>query len=103
MQTGSDAAIDAIRALSARVDQIYLSVDLDVLPHAQMSAVSAPAGRGIPLHVVENLIDAVFRYGPAVPVTDIVEFAPLLDADGLSGRTAGIIARRLLVNHDQTR
>lgn len=68
LQTGSDAAIDAIRALSARVDQIYLSVDLDVLPHAQMSAVSAPAGRGIPLHVVENLIDAVFRYGRQFPL-----------------------------------
>lgn len=97
LQTGPEAALQEIEAICARNDHIYLTLDLDVLPHAAMSAVSAPAGRGVPLHVVEALIDAVFDAVPVVALADMVEFSPRLDPTGLSARTAALLGRRLLL------
>ncbi|SDD36783.1 formiminoglutamase [Paracoccus isoporae] len=103
LQSGAEPARAAVEALCARVDQVYLTLDLDVLPHAVMPAVSAPAGRGVPLHVVEALIDMVFDCAPTVPVADMVEFSPRLDPSGCAARSAALLGRRLLLGRGDSR
>ncbi|WP_312716273.1 arginase family protein, partial [Escherichia coli] len=41
-------ALSALDSVLAQADRVYLTVDLDVLPAAEMPAVSAPAALGIP-------------------------------------------------------
>ncbi|PNO78054.1 formimidoylglutamase [Citrobacter koseri] len=69
------------------VDKIYLTIDLDVLPAWEMSAVSAPAALGVPLATVMRLVDAVCRSGKLQAV-DMVEFNPRFDDDGNAARVA---------------
>ncbi|MFK8052189.1 MAG: formimidoylglutamase [Woeseiaceae bacterium] len=96
-RTAADAAIDVI---ASRCDLIYLTIDMDVLPHYQACGVSAPATRGVPLNVIEHIIDAVtgacHRHQTKLPLADIVEVCPPHDANGLTARTAALLARRLL-------
>ncbi|MBO3154676.1 formimidoylglutamase [Dermatophilus congolensis] len=73
--------------LAARVDAIHLSIDLDVLPAAVAPGVSAPAGFGVPVEVVEALCRRVAATGKLV-VLDVVELCPRLDIDGRTARTA---------------
>ncbi|WP_313135772.1 formimidoylglutamase [Paracoccus jeotgali] len=95
LQRGAEAAYPAIDAIAARCDTIYLSVDLDVLPASLAPGVSSPAARGVPLHVVEAMIDRVLATGK-VRLADIVELSPPHDPAGLTARVAALIARRLL-------
>ncbi len=48
-----DVVLNIASNFAATVDCLHLSLDLDVLPAATMPAVSAPAGRGVPLEAVE--------------------------------------------------
>lgn len=73
----------------ARVDHVYLSVCLDVLPASVAPGVSAPAARGIGLDVVEPLVEAILA-GGRVRLADIAELNPVHDIDG---RTAAVAAR----------
>ncbi|MDT9702772.1 arginase family protein, partial [Streptomyces sp. P17] len=70
------AADAEIAALIARNDLVYLTLDLDVLPHWQAPGVSAPAARGLPLAVVEHLIAQVRQAGPKLRLADVVELCP---------------------------
>lgn len=74
-----------------KVDKIYLTIDLDVLPVWEMPAVSAPAALGVPLIQVLRLIEPVCRSGK-LQAADLVEFNPRFDEDGAAARVA---ARRL--------
>lgn len=56
-----------------KVDKIYLTIDLDVLPVWEMPAVSAPAALGVPLIQVLRLIEPVCRSGK-LQAADLVEF-----------------------------
>jgi formiminoglutamase len=82
-----DKTLADLQAFAESCDQIYISVDLDVLPAATMPAVSAPAAHGVPLHIVEALIAAVLRGNHAVAI-DIVELNPTLDSDGRGAQVA---------------
>ncbi|MBU3028889.1 formimidoylglutamase [Paracoccus marinaquae] len=95
LQITADAGFAVIDAISARNDAIYLTIDLDVLPAAQAPGVSAPAARGMPLHVVEALVARVLASGK-VRLADIVELCPPRDQNDRTARTAALIARRLL-------
>lgn len=95
LQTAPDAGFAAIDAICARNDVIYLTVDLDVLPGSTAPGVSAPAARGVPLHVIEALIDRVLASGK-LRLADIVEMSPPHDSARLTARCAAFIARRLL-------
>lgn len=97
LQTGPEAGFDVIDAIGARSDVIYLTIDLDVLPAAQAPGVSAPAARGVPLHVVEALVAKVLSSG-RVRLADIVELCPRRDQNDRSARCAALIARRLLTS-----
>lgn len=93
--TRLDKALDAAHCLPALqafvgdVDDVYLTVCLDVLPAAVAPGVSAPAPRGVGLDVLEPLIEAVCASGK-VRVADIAEMNPRFDIDG---RTAAVAAR----------
>ena len=94
----ADGLIDR---LAARCDLVYLTIDIDVLPHYQAPGVSAPATRGVPLETIEHLVNqtlaACRRHGTPVPVADIVEVSPPWDQDSATARTAATLCRRLLM------
>jgi len=70
-----------------KVDLVYLSIDLDVLPAAVMPAVSAPSGFGVPADTVETVIQWVAASGK-LTAADVVEFNPTYDTDGRAARVA---------------
>lgn len=70
-----------------RADVVHLSVDLDVLPAAVAPGVSAPAGFGVPLHVVHAVCRQVADSGRTA-LLDVVELNPRFDVDGRTARTA---------------
>ena len=84
----------ALTAFIADVDDVYLTVCLDVLPAAVAPGVSSPAPRGVGLDVLEPLIDAVCASGK-VRLADIAEMNPRFDADGRTAAVAARIAARI--------
>lgn len=70
-----------------RMDLIYLTIDLDVLPAAIMPAVSAPAARGVGMDVVETMISSLASSGK-LALADIVELNPDFDIDNHGARLA---------------
>lgn len=73
------------------VDQVYLTIDLDVLPAAQMPAVSAPAGFGVDIAVIEALTGQIAKSGK-LAAADLVEFNPQFDVDHHGARAAARLA-----------
>lgn len=96
------SANKAITNLIARNDLVYLTIDLDVLPHYQMPGVSAPAARGVPLETIEKLIELCLETcaanGKEVPIVDIVEYSPPFDLDGVAAKTAAYLARKIMLS-----
>lgn len=90
-----------IHALFARSDLVYLTIDIDVLPHFVAPGVSAPAARGVSLPVIERLVDVVLQAArdgrAALPLADIVEVSPRFDQDHATARVAAYLARKLLL------
>jgi len=82
--------LSTIQTLINRVEAIYLSIDLDVLPLSTMGAVSAPAPVGVALEVVLRLISLIAQSGKLI-VSDIVEYNPQLDHDQAGARIAARI------------
>ncbi|WP_345815964.1 formimidoylglutamase [Paraburkholderia sp. PREW-6R] len=76
-------------------DDVYLTIDLDVLPAATAPGVSAPAALGVPLYVVEAMVRRV-RASGKLRVADIAEYNPSLDQDKRTARAAARLAYRLL-------
>jgi len=97
-----NAADGAINAMIERNDLIYLTIDIDLLPHYQAPGVSAPAARGVPLETVEHLVAYVLRQseqaGVPIPLADIVELSPAHDTQGVTAKTAALLVRRLLTS-----
>ncbi|KUM02254.1 formimidoylglutamase [Chromobacterium subtsugae] len=73
------------------VDAVYLTIDLDVLPAAQMPAVSAPAGYGVDIAVVETLVGRLAKSGKLIGA-DLVEFNPEYDIDSHGAKAAARLA-----------
>lgn len=84
-----------IEAFLATCDVVYLSIDMDVLPGGQAPGVSAPAAYGVPLNVLETLIDQVRASGKLV-LADLAEFNPKFDQDRITARVAARLIHRLL-------
>jgi formiminoglutamase len=91
---GEGWARDAVTAFLDGVEAAHLSVDLDGLSAAVAPAVSAPAARGLPLHLVEAVVDAVAASG-RLAVADVAELCPRLDPDGRTARAAARVVARL--------
>ncbi len=94
------AANHEIEAIAARSDIIYLTVDIDVLPHYQAPGVSAPAARGVPLATIENVVKTIMaaceNTGCPIPLADIVELSPPSDRDDMTAKSAALLVRSLL-------
>lgn len=87
------ARIAQLQAQLADVDVVYLTLCLDALPHAMAPGVSAPSARGVPLEVVEPLIDAIAATGK-VRVMDVAELSPPFDRDRVTARVAARLIHR---------
>jgi len=87
------ARIAALQAKLAHVDVIYQTICLDALPHATAPGVSAPSARGVPLEVVEPLLDAIAATGK-VKVMDVAELSPPFDRDHVTARVAARLIHR---------
>lgn len=90
-----EAARRELAEFVAGVRHVYLTVCLDVLPGAVAPGVSAPAARGVPLEVLEPLIDVVTASGK-LRVADVAELNPKLDADGRTARVAARLVGRIV-------
>jgi formiminoglutamase len=84
-----------LQQLLDAADDVYLTIDLDVLPAATAPGVSAPAALGVPLSVVEAMVQRV-RASGKLRAADIAEYNPSLDQDKRTARAAARLAYRLL-------
>ncbi|MEO6171298.1 MAG: formimidoylglutamase [Lysobacter sp.] len=76
-------------------DSIYLTICLDVLPHAVAPGVSAPNPRGVAMEVLEPLIAATLATG-RVKVCDVAELCPPFDRDNATARVAARLIHSLV-------
>ena len=89
------SATDRLDGLIDLADDVYLTIDIDVLPAYAAPGVSAPAAYGVPMSVVESLACRVRNSGK-LRVADIAEFNPAFDIDGHTARIVARLAWRLL-------
>lgn len=93
-----------IDALISRSDIIYLTVDIDLLPHYQAPGVSAPAIRGVAFTTVEFIISQILSackdFGTPLPLADFVEVSPPHDKDDLTAKCAAILALPLMLSYE---
>jgi formiminoglutamase len=80
-----------LAAFTDQLDLIYLTIDLDVLPAAQMPAVSAPAGFGVEIGVIDYLSRQLAASGKLAGA-DLVEFNPAFDIDSHGAKAAARLA-----------
>lgn len=78
-----------LQAFIGGCDAIYLTIDIDVLPACEAPGVSAPAARGVPLALLEPLLETV-RDSGKLRLADLAELNPAQDIDS---RTARVAAR----------
>ncbi|WP_234249879.1 formimidoylglutamase [Billgrantia desiderata] len=92
-----DAIVRDLQRFMARCDHLYLSIDLDVLPAAEAPGVSAPAARGVPLALIEPLLEAV-RDSGKLRLADVAELNPSFDIDGRTAKAAARLIHRLTLD-----
>jgi len=83
-----------------RVDHLYLTVCLDVLPAADAPGVSAPSARGVTLEILEKVLDAACASGK-LRVADIAELNPSLDEDHRTARLAARLVGRIVARGER--
>lgn len=77
-------------------DHLYLTVDLDVLPHWQMPGVSAPASYGVSLEIIEDIIIHLATKQIKWLLSDLVEFNPKHDIDQHGAKTAARLCNKII-------
>lgn len=80
-----------VNAFLANLDVVYLTIDLDALPFAEMFAVSAPSTLGVRTQIYLILAETIISSNKLKAV-DLVEYNPSLDRDMLCAKTAARIA-----------
>ncbi|MFT0547203.1 formimidoylglutamase [Allopusillimonas ginsengisoli] len=91
-----DQRLADLALLLAQAEDVYLTIDLDVLPAAVAPGVSAPAAYGVPLSVVEAFVDKIHS-SSKLRLADIAEMNPDLDIDHHTARVAARLVWRLLM------
>lgn len=86
--------IAALDKAAAEVDYLYVTLCLDVLPAQVAPGVSAPAGRGMELSLLEYAIDRLKRSNKIV-MADIAELNPDCDQHNQTARVAARLLERL--------
>ena len=100
-ELAAQAAVAFVGDVLAGVDEVYLTIDLDVLPAAVAPGVSAPAALGVPPFVVQAVCDAVVASGKLVHL-DVTELNPRLDVDQRTARVAARLIHRIITRHAST-
>ncbi|MCX6498681.1 MAG: formimidoylglutamase [Arthrobacter sp.] len=91
----AEAAEAFVAAFLARLDAVYLTIDLDVLPASVAPGVSAPAAYGVPLPVISAVCRQVAGSGKLL-LLDVAELNPEFDVDGRTARVAARLINTLL-------
>lgn len=78
-----------------RVDSLYISVDLDVLDPTCVSGVAHPEIGGLVPTELAHLLRKCFRTGK-VEFSDVVEYNPLLDKNGVGSVAVRTIIKEIL-------
>jgi formiminoglutamase len=86
--------LEILKAFASRVDHLYLTICLDVLPASVAPGVSAPAARGVSLETVEALVDDVKHTGK-LAAADVAELNPDFDLDGRTAKAAARLVYRI--------
>lgn len=81
-------------AFIADADAVYLTVDLDVLPAWESPGVSAPAAHGVPVALLEPLIERLQASGKLL-LAELAELNPEHDQDHRTARVAARLIHRL--------
>ncbi len=87
----------ALDAFIADCEHLYLTIDLDVLPAGEAPGVSAPAARGVPLALLEALLEPL-RDSGKLRVADLAELNPEYDIDHRTARVAARLVHLLTLN-----
>lgn len=90
-----DAMEERLRTRLAQATDVYLTIDLDVLPGEKAPGVSAPAAYGMALEKVERLVGAIKASGKLASA-DIAECNPVYDRDGMTAKVAARLAHLIL-------
>ncbi|MEW2354868.1 formimidoylglutamase [Spirillospora sp. NPDC029432] len=94
-----ESVLDFVREFVASVDDVYLTLDLDVLPAWVAPGVSAPAAMGVAPEVVQAVIDTVAASG-RLALFDVAELNPALDIDGRTARVAARMIDRVVTRRN---
>ncbi|SDT15725.1 formimidoylglutamase [Pseudomonas oryzae] len=81
-------------AFIAECDAVYLTIDLDVLPAWEGPGVSAPAAHGVPLALLEPLIERLAASGKLL-LAELAELNPEHDIDHRTARVAARLIHKL--------
>ncbi len=84
-----------VESFLARVDVLYLTVDLDVLPADVAPGVSAPAAYGVPLPLIASICRQVAASGKLFHA-DVAELNPEFDIDHRTAKLAARLVNTLL-------
>lgn len=98
----ADTVVAQVREFAEQVDELYLTIDLDVLPASVAPGVSAPAGLGVPAHVILAACTAAAGSGK-LRHADVVELNPSFDVDSRTARTAARLIQTILSEAAATR
>jgi len=89
------SALERLEPWLAKQDALYLSFDLDVLPGSAAPGVSAPAGRGVALDMLQPILTWAAKSGK-LRIADLAELNPSHDEDARTARTAAWIAWQIV-------
>lgn len=92
--TNRTSILERLDAFLSKVDHVYFTICLDVLPAPVAPGVSAPAARGVCLELVEALADHVAASGK-MRLADIAELNPDFDIDNRTARVAARLVARI--------
>ncbi len=96
IQVGATGAVqEKIKQFMAKVDKLYLSIDLDVFAAAYAPGVSATNALGLTPHTVLPLLTQVVSSGKVVSL-DVVELNPTLDLDDQTAKLAAALIYQLV-------
>ncbi|BFP40390.1 formimidoylglutamase [Flavobacteriaceae bacterium GF1] len=84
-----------IRAFMAKVDYIYLTIDLDGFSSAYAPGVSAPSPMGFSPDVVLESLETITSSGKLISM-DIAEMNPKYDVDGLTAKLAASLVHHII-------
>jgi formiminoglutamase len=86
-----------VQAFLAKVDKVYVSIDLDVFAAAYAPGVSAQAALGVHPDIVLLLLQEIMKSGKVLSL-DVVELNPQFDIDNRTARLAASLIYYSIMN-----